>query len=232
MTNHRPLTLGRIVGGVWSRGQGVLARVRGHYYRLKFRLTGQRVIIGRRFRVTGTLDIRGPGTVIFGDDCGVVSTRLSPTTPWTHAPDAVIRFGNRVLMTGTRLGCETRIEVSDFAGLADARIMDTDFHSLDYYEDHPRYNTYGRSKPITIGRNAWIGAGSMILKGVRIGDNAIVAAGAVVVTHVPANAVVLGNPARVVSRVRSLGKWADRNTPRQAAQPSAAAAAITPPIER
>src|SRR5687767_4552730 len=40
---------------------------KGYYYRVKFRLLGRRVVIGRRFRVTGRLDIRGPGTVIFGD---------------------------------------------------------------------------------------------------------------------------------------------------------------------
>lgn len=199
--------------------QAVLARARGHYYRVKFKLTGQRVIIGKRFRVIGTLDIRGPGTVIFGDDCGVVSTRLQPTTPWTHTAEAVIRFGNQVLLTGTRLGCEAEIIVGDRAGLSDARIMDSDFHSLDYYDDRPRYNTKGKSKRIVIGRNAWIGAGAFILKGVRIGDNAVVAAGSVVVMHVPADAVVLGNPARVVSRVKSLGSWSDQPKPALSAPP-------------
>ena len=173
---------------------------RGQYYRLKFRLLGRRVVIGRFFRVKGTLDIRGPGTVIFGDYCAVTSSKLAPTTPYTYSPDAVIRFGNRVLLTGTRFGCERSIEVGDGAGLSDARIMDTDFHSIEA-SDTPRYNTGGRSKPIVIERNAWVGAGAMILKGVRIGESAVVGAGSVVVSRVPAHAVVLGNPARVIWRV-------------------------------
>ena len=46
-----------------------MALARGQYYRLLFRLRGQRVVIGSGFQVTGRLDIRGPGTVIFGNRC-------------------------------------------------------------------------------------------------------------------------------------------------------------------
>jgi acetyltransferase-like isoleucine patch superfamily enzyme len=52
--------------------------------------------------------------------------------------------------------------------------------------------------PITIGKNCWLGAGSIILPGVSIGDGSIVGAGAVVVRDVPARCVVVGNPARVI----------------------------------
>ncbi|MGQ0715416.1 MAG: acyltransferase [Gemmatimonadaceae bacterium] len=177
-----------------------LSIARGQYYRTKFRLLGRRVRIGRNFRVVGRLDIRGPGTVIFGDDCTVISTYLTPTTPYTHAPQATIEFGNRVLLTGTRLGCHDRIQVGDDAGLAEARIMDTDFHSLKKSAG-PRYNTGGATGPVTIGRNAWVALSAIVLKGVTIGDNSVVGAGAVVVNDVPANAVVFGNPARVVWRL-------------------------------
>ena len=43
-----------------------------------------------------------------------------------------------------------------------------------------------------------IGANAVVLEGVRIGKNAVVAAGAIVIEDVPENAVVAGNPARVV----------------------------------
>ena len=176
--------------------------LRGHYYRLKFRLLGRQVVIGRFFRVIGPLDIRGPGRVEFGDYCTVYSSRLRPTTPYTHSPSAVIRFGNRVMLTRTRLGCENRIEVADDAGLAEAWIMDSDFHAVEPSAEGPRYNTKGRSKPVFIGPNAWIGAGPMVLKGVRVGANSIVGAGAVVASNVPPDTVVFGNPARVVWRLR------------------------------
>jgi maltose O-acetyltransferase len=51
---------------------------------------------------------------------------------------------------------------------------------------------------ITIGNNVWIGGRATILRGVTIGDNAVVGAGSVVTRDVPENAVVAGNPARIV----------------------------------
>jgi acetyltransferase-like isoleucine patch superfamily enzyme len=176
--------------------------LRGHYYRIKFRLLGRRVSIGRFFRVNGPLDIRGPGKVVFGDYCTVVSSRLRPTTPYTHSPNAEIRFGNRVMLTRTRIGCENLVEVSDNAGLAEAWIMDSDFHAVEAAGNGPRYDTKGRSKPVRIGPNVWIGANAMVLKGVTIGADSIVGAGAVVASNVPAGVVVFGNPARVVWRLR------------------------------
>lgn len=55
--------------------------------------------------------------------------------------------------------------------------------------------------PIVVGRNVWIGSNATILPGVTIGDNAVVAAASVVTKDVPANAVVVGSPARVVRTV-------------------------------
>lgn len=56
-------------------------------------------------------------------------------------------------------------------------------------------------KPVVIKKNAWIGAGVTILPGVTIGENAIVGAAAVVTKDVPANTIVVGNPARMVRKV-------------------------------
>jgi acetyltransferase-like isoleucine patch superfamily enzyme len=55
------------------------------------------------------------------------------------------------------------------------------------------------SRGVRIGDGSWIGAGAKILDGVDIGDHAIVGAGAVVKSDVPARAVAVGIPARVVS---------------------------------
>ena len=176
----------------------------GWYYRVKYKIFGKQVFIGKRFRVEGCLDIRGPGTVIFGNDCTVVSSRMTPVTPYTHSSEATIQFGNRVVVSGTRFGCMQRIEVGEGCLLGDARIMDSDFHALEPQGKH-RWLTSGVAKPVIIGPNVWVCAGAMILKGVSIGANSVVAAGAVVARDVPPNTVVAGNPARVVKRLQVRG---------------------------
>lgn len=58
-------------------------------------------------------------------------------------------------------------------------------------------------KPVHIKKNVWIGVNVTILPGVTIGENAVVGAGAVVTKDVPDNAVVVGNPARVIKYLDS-----------------------------
>ncbi len=55
------------------------------------------------------------------------------------------------------------------------------------------------TNPITIGKNAFIGARAMILPGVSIGDNAIVGAMSVVSKNVPDHEIVAGNPAKKIA---------------------------------
>ena len=57
------------------------------------------------------------------------------------------------------------------------------------------------NKPIHIGNNVWFGAGVTVLPGITVGDNAIVGAGSVVTKDVPANAIVAGNPARLIRMI-------------------------------
>lgn len=80
---------------------------------------------------------------------------------------------------------------------ANAKIFDTDFHPVDPEERLASPNA-GRHDPVRIGDNVFIGANSIVLKGVTIGDNSVVAAGSVVVKDVPANSLAGGNPARVI----------------------------------
>lgn len=52
--------------------------------------------------------------------------------------------------------------------------------------------------PVVLGEDAWIGARVIILPGIHIGNRAIVGAGSVVTKDVPDNAIVAGNPARII----------------------------------
>ena len=53
----------------------------------------------------------------------------------------------------------------------------------------------------TLRRACRIGGGAVLVPGVEVGEEAFVAAGAVVTANVPARAVVMGVPARVVREV-------------------------------
>lgn len=53
-------------------------------------------------------------------------------------------------------------------------------------------------KPIVIGNDVWIGGNVTILKGVKISDGAVIGAGSVVVKNIPPNAIVVGNPAKII----------------------------------
>ncbi|WP_189545318.1 sugar O-acetyltransferase [Streptomyces gelaticus] len=64
-------------------------------------------------------------------------------------------------------------------------------------EPQPRRDKLEAALPI-IGDNVWLGGGVIVCPGVTIGDNSVIGAGAVVVKDIPANAVAVGNPARVV----------------------------------
>ena len=73
-----------------------------------------------------------------------------------------------------------------------------------YAADHPRDAAQRRAglefgRPVSIGRNVWIGGGALILPGIVVGDDALIGAGAVVTRDVAPGATVVGNPARLIS---------------------------------
>lgn len=69
----------------------------------------------------------------------------------------------------------------------------------DYY--HRPYRGKRIDKPITIGKNVWIGSGAIIMPGVTIGNNAVIGAGSVVTKNIPENTMAYGVPAKVVKNL-------------------------------
>jgi acetyltransferase-like isoleucine patch superfamily enzyme len=157
---------------------------------------GSRVQVGRRLCVQGKLTIRGPGTVVLGDDV----TIGSHATPFTHSSEARIVIGDRSFVNGTRFGCAAEISVGADALLGDARIRDTDHHPLSRRRttDH---SLRPEIKPVRIDDNVWVGGGAAILKGVTVGRDSVVAFGAVVTKDVPPGRIFGGNPARDLGAV-------------------------------
>ncbi len=74
-----------------------------------------------------------------------------------------------------------------------------DANERNKYDEHGRpFGAWCINKPITIGKDCWIGAGAIILGGVSIGDGTTIGAGSVVTRDIPAGVVAAGNPCRVI----------------------------------
>lgn len=145
-------------------------------------------------------DISGPNIHI-GRCATVISEKYSPVKigVWGHEPDSgEIIIGDYVLISpGCRLSACESIVIEDSVMMANGvYITDSDWHGLYNRVDRPKTKT-----PVRIKKNAWLGDGAIILKGVTVGENSIVAAGAVVSKDVPENVIVAGNPAKVVKQL-------------------------------
>lgn len=73
--------------------------------------------------------------------------------------------------------------------------------TVNHLED-PRVRRQVQPQAIHVEQGAWIGAGAIVLPGVTIGAHAIVGAGSVVTKDVPADMVAVGNPARVIRKIK------------------------------
>lgn len=60
---------------------------------------------------------------------------------------------------------------------------------------------YQYNLPISIGKNCWLGAGVIVLPGVKIGDNTVVGVGSAISKDLSANVVAVGCPRRVLREI-------------------------------
>ena len=114
---------------------------------------------------------------------------------------ATLIIGDNVGLSQAALVCHIGIKIGDNVKIGGGScIYDTDFHSLD---SQLRANeiTDAENKlrqPVVIENHVFIGAHSLILKGVTIGENSIIGAGSVVAKSIPANEIWAGNPAKFI----------------------------------
>jgi maltose O-acetyltransferase len=79
------------------------------------------------------------------------------------------------------------------------RIIDADFHDIN--PELRLAGGAGKTSPIVIGNNVWLGSGVFVLKGVTIGDHSVIAPGSVVTKDIPARVVAGGIPAKVIKEI-------------------------------
>lgn len=101
------------------------------------------------------------------------------------------------------------IQIGDHVDIADGTLFVThDAGMWVFSEDYPEDDVFGK---ITIGNNVMIGMKCIILPNSVIGNNCIIGAGSVVRGKYPDNSVIMGNPAKVVTKTSMLKLLYDKN---------------------
>jgi acetyltransferase-like isoleucine patch superfamily enzyme len=202
-TSNLPLPrfLNPLLGALYSLHMGVMGSLRWmatFFYREPL-FRGRCETIGKRFTLSKMPFVIGHARICIGDDVNffgkvdIFSGRIFDN------PSLIIH--NRVdIGHNVAFIVNKEIVIEDDVNVASGvTFMDTDSHPRDVTERiadlPPRPEEI---RPVKICKNAWIGNGSVILKGVTVGEGAIIGANSVVVTDIPAYCVAMGNPARVV----------------------------------
>ena len=166
-------------------------------------------ILGSNVQLPGQLNLvtRGNNIVAIGDNfyfssgdaVNPISSNLQGAIYLENG--ASLKIGNNVGMSSTRMWIHDSVTIGDNVKVgACVLITDTDAHPLDYLARRTS-NEGTKSAPIVIEDDVWVGAHSIILKGVTIGARSIIGAGSVVTKDIPDNVIAVGNPCRVLRNV-------------------------------
>lgn len=124
--------------------------------------------------ITGSIFIKTNASIIIGNNVGISSACL-----WANKS---IIIGDNVKIGG------------------DTIIMDTDAHSINYYDRRDiridKENT--TDKEIIIGDDVLIGTRCIILKGIKIGARSVIGSGSIVTKDIPCDCIAAGNPCKVI----------------------------------
>lgn len=111
--------------------------------------------------------------------------------------NSFLKIGENVGISGATISCENRILIGNNVLIGSGvLITDSDSHPLNPLDRDN--NDLIKTAPIIIEDNVFIGARSIILKGVCIGQGSVVGAGSVVVKNIPPMCICAGNPAKII----------------------------------
>ena len=179
---------------------GIIGLINGWWHKLKFKLTGKKVRIGRMLRVYGKFRIMGPGQVIMGDNC-VVQSKLFKTTAFlTVNPRAIINIGNQATFNGTTIQCFDSITIGDLCSIADGYLVDSPSH---YMSRDRRLRPVSElpTAQVILEPNVWISTKVVVCHGVTIGANSVIGAMSLVRKDIPADCFYAGVPAQLIKKI-------------------------------
>lgn len=147
--------------------------------------------------------------IVIGDNVCIKSSFMSNlvglyqrTIICARTPEAHIEIGNNVGISGATIYARMEITIGDNTCIGgNTKIMDNDFHPVEIEARNADIKDKIGCKPISIGKNCFIGCNCLILKGTRLGDGCVVGAGSVVSGEFPDNVVIAGNPAKIIRTI-------------------------------
>ena len=116
--------------------------------------------------------------------------------------NAIISIGQDTGMSNVSIYAAKGVSIGNHTKIGGSvKIYDTDFHSLSYEDRMDRETDYPKTAEVKIGNNVFIGANTIVLKGVTIGDRSIIGAGSVVTKIIPEDEMWAGNPAKFIRKI-------------------------------
>jgi acetyltransferase-like isoleucine patch superfamily enzyme len=206
------LTLSELLYYLWKRAAGPM--LRGIWWRLRFKRCGGRLFVGKGLQVFFPRRISLGRSVYLGDFSyinGLARTGMQLGNnvsireyAWIQATSSLENLGE-----GLCIGDNTYIGPRSILGAAGGITIGSNVtigagvnvlaENHEFRDADRLINQQGVSRQgIVIEDDVWIGNSAMVLDGVRIGRGAVVGGGSIVTRDVAANAIVVGNPARVI----------------------------------
>lgn len=110
-----------------------------------------------------------------------------------------VHFGKKVYANfNLTLVDDTHIYVGDYTMFGPNVVLATAAHPI---LPELREKGYQYNAPIHIGKNCWLGAGTIVLPGITIGDHSVIGAGSIVTKDIPSHVVAVGNPCKVLRKI-------------------------------
>jgi len=185
--------ISRAVATVASIGRdyntGIEDRVRGVLYASTFNAKGLR--IGRGVRLDGKSKIKLSDNVTLHGPLYISATSASGNVnigEHTHIDRTAVLYGQGGLDIGSECAIAAGVII---------------YSQTNQYDDHPGMPVVQQGTKyakVEIGKDVWIGAGAIILPGVKVGSHSVIGAGSVVTKDVCEASIVVGSPAKEIKK--------------------------------
>ena len=159
-------------------------------------------------KISGKLYITGQGNLKLGKNVRLNSClKANPIGGDTRiilsvSENATMEIGDNTGISNSALICNRGIIIGNNVLIGGGvKIYDSDFHSLDATQRTNQNHDTPLTSQVVLEDGCFIGAHSIVLKGVTIGENSIVGAGSVVAKSIPKNEIWAGNPAKLIKKL-------------------------------